>query len=188
MLQQVAEQHPGKRIVVWFQDEGRFGQQGTLTRQWAPRGSRPPAVKQTQYDYLYVLAAASPQTGQTVGLLAPQLNTAIINAFFRQFEQEVDPETHVVLFWDQAGYHTARDVKPPPNVTLIPLPPYSPELNPIENLWHYLRSHYWSNNSYEDYDELRDAACDAWQRSCLDAALIRTVCRVDYLEPRNVKV
>lgn len=82
---QIAEQHPGKNIQVWFQDEARFGQQGTLTRKWARRGSPPPAVKQTQYDWLWVLGTVCPATGQTVGLLSPQLNTAMINRFLQQY-------------------------------------------------------------------------------------------------------
>jgi transposase len=180
-VQQVAEQHPDKTIEVWFQDEARFGQQGTVTRKWARKGSRPPAVKQTRYDYLYVLGAACPATGQTVGLLSPHLNTDVVNRFFKQFTKEVDPEVHVVMFWDQAGFHTAKKLEPPPNLTLIPLPPYCPELNPIENLWHYLRSHHWSNHAFEDYDALRQAACEAWQTSCLDPSLIQTVCRCGYL-------
>ena len=186
-MEQVAAEHPGKKIQLWFQDEARFGQQGTLTRKWALRGSRPPAVKQTRYDYLYVLSAACPATGQTVGLLSPHLNTGVVNAFFEQFAREVDPDVHVVMFWDQAGFHTAKALKPPPNLTLIPLPPYCPELNPIENLWHYLRSHHWSNHAHPDYDALRQAACDAWQVSCLDPAIIRSVCRCSYLEEREVK-
>lgn len=187
-MQNVAEQHPEKRIELWFQDEARFGQQGTITRKWARRGSRPAAVRQTQYDYLYVLGAACPATGQTVGLLAPTLNTVVVNRFFEQMANEIDDAVHVVMFWDQAGYHIASALTPPSNVTLISLPPYSPELNPIENLWHYLRSHHWSNRRYADYDELRQAACDAWQASCLDPALIQTVCRADYLESREIKV
>lgn len=75
-VQQIAQEHPHQKVEIWFQDEARFGQQGTLTRKWARRGSRPPAVKQTQYDWLWVLGAVSPQTGQTVGLLSPELNTA----------------------------------------------------------------------------------------------------------------
>lgn len=139
-------------------------------------------MRQTRYDYLYVLGAACPATGQTVGLLSPHLNTEVVNAFFEQFVQEVDPDVHVVMFWDQAGFHTAGKLRPPPNLTLIPLPPYCPELNPIENLWHYLRSHYWSNHAFDDYDALRQAGCDAWQATCLDSKLIQTVCRCGYLD------
>ena len=69
----------------------------------------------------------------------------------------------------------------PANVTLITLPPYSPELNPAENLWHYLRSHHWSNRAYADYDAIREAACDAWQITCLAPEIIKSVCAVSYL-------
>jgi len=166
---------------VWFQDEARFGQQGTITRVWAKKGSRPGVVRQIKYDWLYVLGAVCPQTGQSVGLLAPYLNTDSVNAFFKEFKKEANTGVHVVMLWDQAGFHMSKKVKVPENVTLIPLPPYSPEPNPIENLWHYLRSHYWSNRSYVDYDELRLAAIDAWQKSVLDADLIKSVCRTEYV-------
>jgi len=122
-----------------------------------------------------------------VGLLAPHLDTLTVNLFFREFADEVDPDVHVVMFWDQAGFHRSNDLRVPPNVTLIPLPPYCPELNPIENLWHYLRSHHWSNRAYADYDDLREAACDAWQATCLDPPTIQSVCRCPYAE-RVVKM
>ena len=65
----------------------------------------------------------------------------------------------------------------PENVTVVHLPAYSPELNPVENLWQNLRSHYRANQSYANYDALRYAAIDAWQKSVLDADLIKSVCR-----------
>ena len=70
-IQEIGKAHPDQRIEVWFQDEARFGQQGTLTRKWARKGSRPPAVKQTQYDWLYVIGAVCPETGQSVGRALP---------------------------------------------------------------------------------------------------------------------
>jgi len=170
------------KVQVWFQDEARFGQQGTLTRQWTIKGMRPCGWRQTQYDYLYVFGAACPQTGQTVGLLAPYLNTDTVNAFFREFEKEIDPDVHVVMIWDRAGFHTSHKVKVPKNVTLIGLPPYSPQLNPIEKLWQYLRHHYWSNRVYEGYDHLRQAANEAWHKVCLNPTKIKTVCRAAYIE------
>ena len=152
---------------------------------WARRGSRPRAVRQTKYQCLYVLAAVCPATGATAGLLAPGLNTATVNSFFEQLAREIDPGVHVVMFWDRAAYHTTGKLHVPSNVTLLRLPPRSPELNPAENLWHWLRSHYWSNRSYRDYDALRSAACDAWRRSCLDAGLIKSVCAVPWLAERR---
>lgn len=169
-------------MEVWLQDEARFGQQGTLTRVWAQTGSRPRAVRQTQYDYLYVLGAVCPATGQSAGLLAPYLNTSIVNRFLAQLAEELAPEVHAVMLWDQAGFHTANALKVPANVTLIELPPYSPELNPVENLWHYLRSHFWSNRDYENYDALMDAATHAWRQAALDPETIKTVCAAPYLQ------
>ena len=67
-------------------------------------------------------------------------------------------------------------------MTVIELPPYSPELNPIENLWHYLRSHYWSNRDYQNYAALMNAATDAWRIAALDPEIIQTVCAAPYLE------
>ena len=148
---------------------------------WARTGSRPTAIRQTRYDYVYVWAAVCPRTGQAVGLLSPDINTDTANVFLEQMSMELDPAVHAVLIWDQAGWHTSRKLRVPPNISLIFLPPKSPELNPVENLWHYLRSHHWSNRAYSNYDHLSQAACDAWQRVCLDAPLIQNVCRADHV-------
>ena len=118
-------------------------------------------------------------------MLSPNINTDITNVFFEQFSKEADPNVHVVMVWDRAGFHTSKDLKVPDNVTIVPLPPYSPELNPVENLWHYLRSHYWANRSYADYDDLRYAAIDAWQNVALDPEIIKSVCRASYAERNN---
>jgi len=129
-----------------------------------------------------VIGAVCPATGQSVGLLSPTINAIMINAFFEQFTQEVSPDVHVVMLWDQAGFHTAKAVTIPENVTVVALPPYSPELNPVENLWHYLRSHYWSNRTYADYDDLRFSAIDAWRDAALNPSLVKSVCRAPYAE------
>ena len=165
---------------MYFQDEARFGQQGTLSRGWARRGERFMAVRQTRYDWLYVIGAACPRTGHAVGMLSPYINVAIINIFLEQFAQEIPPEVHAVMVWDQAGFHTAKELKVPESITLVPLPPYSPERNPMENLWHFLRSHYWSNQAHADYEALVKAAQDAWQHSACDPATIQSVCRAPY--------
>lgn len=86
------------------------------------------------------------------------------------------------MIWDRAGFHTSEKVKAPDNVTLVPLPPYSPQLNPTEKLWQYLRKHYWSNRVYENYDALRLAAIDAWQKTCLDPKQVKSICRAKYVE------
>jgi transposase len=161
-------------------DEARIGQQGTLTKRWAPRGSRPTAVKQTRYEWVYLYAAVEPATGQSVALLAPHVDTGTFNVFLQMLAAEVKPDEHVVLIMDQAGWHKSRAVKLPESITVLLLPPYSPELNPVENLWHYLRSHHLSNRAYQDYDHLIDASTEAWRR--LTPEILKSVCRCPYLQ------
>ncbi len=180
-VQAIREAHPDREIRVWFEDEARFGQQGTLTRVWARRGSRPRGVRQTQYTDLFVLVAVCSATGETSALIMPELNTAVVNLFLEHFARERPAEVHAVLIWDGAGYHTAGALVVPSNVSLIRLPPYSPELNPIENLWHDLRSHDWSNRVYGGYEELMREAIRSLCRVCLEVERMKTVCAADYI-------
>jgi transposase len=181
-LKEIAAAHPEKRLRVFFQDEARFGQQGTTTTVWARCGSRPAAVRQTEYQYLWVLGAVCPETGRGEGLLSPRLNTKVVEVFLREFSSTLTPDEHAVMLWDGAGFHTSPKLRVPGNITLLQLPPYSPELNPMENLWHYLKSHYWSNRAYADYEELEEAAIDAWRAAVLDPELMKTVCNAPYLK------
>lgn len=142
-------------------------------------------MRQTQYGYVYVLAATCGETGQAEGLIAPRLDTGIVNVFLEQLSRTLKPDVQAVLVWDGAGYHRANDLICPDNITLVNLPPYSPQLNPVENLWHYLRSHHWSNRTYPTVDDLFDAAETAWRSACLNPGLIQTVCRAPYAETRS---
>jgi len=142
-------------------------------------------VRQQRYDYLYVVGGVCPKTGQTVGLLSPYLDTTIVNCWLEQFSQELGEDVHAVLIWDQAGYHTTDKLKVPSNVSIIELPPRAPELNPVENLWHYLRDHYWANRAYADYEALRQAGVHAWHETCLSPEIIQTVCRAPYLNRQD---
>jgi len=161
-------------------DEARFGQQGTLTRVWAPKGSRPTAVKQTRYEWVYLYAAVEPATGASVALQAPHVNTGTMNAFLGMLADELDEGDHAIVVMDQAGWHVSRTLEVPACITILLLPPYSPELNPIERLFGYLRSHYLSNRAYENYQHLLDASTEAWRD--LTPALLRSVCACNHLE------
>ena len=175
-LERIAQEHPDKRLRIYFQDEARFGQQGTLTNMWAKTGSRPTAVRQTAYQYVWVMAAVCPETGHSEGLITPRLDTRYINTFLRQFSETLAPDEHVLMLWDGAGFHRGKELGMPANITAIQLPAYSPEFNPIENLWHYLKSHYWSNRAYRDVEELETAVIQAWRESVMDVTLMKTVC------------
>lgn len=169
----------GGRVRVFFMDEARFGQQGTLTKIWARTGTRPTAVKQTRYEWVYLYAAVEPKTGASVALQAPHVNTGTMNVFLRMCSEELGPKDHAVLIMDQAGWHKARKLVVPENISILLLPPYSPELNPVERLWAYMRSHYLSNRAYENYKHLLDAGAQAWQK--LTPERLRSVCGCAYL-------
>ena len=122
-LAQLKAEHPAKRVLTYYQDEARFGQHGTLTRVWAKVGSRPPAIRQTQYDDLYVFSAVCPETGDAAGLIAANVNTATMNAFLEQFARDLPPDVHAAVVLDRAGWHVAGALQVPANVTLVLLPP-----------------------------------------------------------------
>lgn len=175
------EKHPGKTVRVMFMDEARFGQQGTLTNTWAEKGSRPTAIRQTRYEWVYLYAAVDPVAGTSSGLLARHVNIQTMEMFLQILSREVDENDHVVLVMDQAGWHTSPKLTVPENITLLFLPPYSPELNPIERLWAYMKSHYLSNRIYDDYDHLLDAGTEAYQT--LTPERLRSICSADWLTP-----
>jgi transposase len=177
----VKDEHPDQTVEVWAQDEARVGQQGTLTRVWADTGSRPTAVKQTEYEWLYIFAAVNPMTGESSAILAPTVNTAYMNEHLRFISEQVGPRRHVVLMLDRAGWHVAKALQVPPNITLRHLPPYSPELNPVERVWAYLKGHYLSNRVFTDYNDLFAAVREAWLQ--LDGPRLRTLTHTDWLTP-----
>ncbi len=184
-IQAITEAHPHEEVQVWFEDEARFGQQGTLARVWARKGSRPRGIKQTQYGYLYVMTAVCSATGGASGLITWYLDVGIVNVFLAQFAAELPAGVHAILVWDGAGYHTSPKLVVPSNVSLIELVPYSPELNPVENLWHDFRSHYWSLRVYADLDALEEAAITAWRRVCLVPEAVRSICAAPYVDARS---
>lgn len=89
-------------------------------------------------------------------------------------------DAHAVLVWDNAGFHTSGSLEVPDNITLLPLPPYSPELNPVERIWRYLRNTHLSNRAYADRAHLERAAHDACAR--LDADRLRSITRTAWIE------
>lgn len=128
-----------------------------------------------------MLTAVCPATGRAEGLISERLDTKVVQAFLDGLSATIPAGTHVLLIWDGAPYHTANALRAPANLTIRRQPPYSPELNPVENLWHHLRSHHWSNRTYADLDAVEDAAVTAWQKVCLDPATIRSVCGCPYI-------
>lgn len=149
---------------MWFQDEARIGQQGTLTRVWSQRGSRPRAVRQTEYQWAYVFGAVDPLTGQSWALIAPTVNARLMSVHLKMICQEAGDDTHVVLVLDGAGWHKANELVVPQNMTLLFLPPYSPELMPMERVWAWMRQHDLSNRVFKDAAAIDQACVQSWNK------------------------
>lgn len=132
---------------------------------------------------MYLFGAVNPITGESSALLAPTVNTEYMNHHLRFLSEQAGPEVQVILVLDRAGWHVAKALEVPANVTLLYLPPYSPELNPVERLWAYLRSHYLSNRVYQDYDDLLYASGQAWNQ--LTPEQLRSICRTEWIPRTN---
>jgi len=170
---------PDKTVQVWFQDEARFGQQGSTTRKRARKGSRPWTIKHAKYKWLYLHDAVCPETGNSAAMTSPWVNMDATNVHLKWISDSVGPEDHSVLVLDRAGWHVSKELAVPPNITLRYLPPFSPELNPVENKWSRTRSHFLSNRALADHDHLDAAATDAF--NAITAERNRSDCRVPWL-------
>jgi DDE superfamily endonuclease len=129
----------GKPLELWFQDEARVGQKNKITRRWAERGTRPFALKDQRTASAYIFGAICPALGKATGLGLPFCNTEAMELDLQEIALAVQPGAHAVLFVDKAGWHVTAKPNLPENMTLVPLPSKSPELNPVENIWQYMR-------------------------------------------------
>src|SRR5215212_7353628 len=154
----------GKPVEVWFQDEARVGQQGTLTRVWARRGARPRAPRDRRYAWAYLFGAVCPEREVAAGLVLPYADAAATGLHLTEISRHVAPGAHAVLVLDGAGWHAAGDLVVPENLTLLPLPSCSPELDPVENVWEYLRQNWLGHRVWDGYDAVVEACRDAWNK------------------------
>ncbi len=107
--------------------------------------------------------------------MLPFANTDTMNLHLKEISRTVARRAHAAVFMDRAPWHTAADLKVPKNLTLILLPARSPELNPVENIWQYLRQNWLSNRVFENYDAILDAGCDAWNRLRAEPTAVQAI-------------
>lgn len=151
-------------LELWFQDEMRIGQKNTLTYLWAPKGTRPRQPADQRYANAYIFGAVCPERGTGAALVMPYCDTKAMEKHLHEISKEIRLSAHGVVLVDRAAWHTTKKLKWPTNITLIELPPRSPELNPQENIWQYMRQNWLANRVFETYEEIVEAACQAWNR------------------------
>ena len=136
----------------------RWAQQGSLTRTWTKRGTRPMRVCQAQYLSAYIFGACCPDKDRAVALVFPRVNMDMMQLHLAEISLHVAEGFHAVVVLDCASWHTTRKLVLPSNVSLLPLPACSPELNSTERIWQQLRRLRLSNVAYENYDSIVDSA------------------------------
>ncbi len=144
-------------------------------RQWARRGTRPLQPADQRYDSAYLFGAICPARGVGAGLALPFADTRAMQLHINEIARHVARDAHAVLLMDRAGWHTTGHLVWPKNITPILLPSRAPELNPVENIWHYLRQNFLSNRVFETYDDIIDAACEAWNRLVATPSVITSI-------------
>jgi transposase len=161
----------GSRVKVWFMDEARFGLHTELRRVWTRRGVRPVVSRQIKYQWDYLYGALGLVQGDTHFAHLCGVGLEFDQAYLRDLAAS-DPQAIHVLVRDQAGFHLRdKDPRLPARVRIIDLPPYSPELNPCEQLWDVIKDQ-TSNRIYETIDHLRQALGDALHRFWDDAQAV----------------
>ena len=152
----------GTVIEIWFADEARVGQKNKITRRWARRGSRPSAPKDQRTASVYIFGAICPALGKGAGLVLPRCTTEGMALHLAEISRCVAAGAHGLVLVDQAGWHVSRTLEVPENLTLLLLPPRSPELNPVETVWQFLRENWLSNRIFANEGEIVDPCCAAW--------------------------
>lgn len=152
-----------KPIEIWFQDEARVGQKGSLEYVWAPVGSRPPMLRDNRHDSAYLFGAICHARKVGAAIVMPSVNAEAMGEHLKAISDQVAPGAHAVVVCDGAGWHqTGKRLRVPDNITLLSLPPYAPELNPMENIWDYLRGNKLSRLVWHSYEAIVSACCNAW--------------------------
>jgi transposase len=163
---------------VFFFDEGRFGLKPALGKRWATMGERPVAAVKPGYSNFWVYSAVCPATGEDLTLVMPRVCTEAMNAFLAEFAAQLAGR-ECILVMDQAGWHVSKELEVPPNIEIVLLPPYSPELNPVERLWQWIKRHSIRNRLHLTLESVMDAV-----EGCIraaDALFLRSLCRCGYL-------
>lgn len=163
-MEEIAAEAGGRPIEIWFCDEARVGQKNKITRRWAPRGTRPSAPSDQRTQSAYIFGAICPAEGKAAGLILPRCTTQAMALHLEEISLAIAPGHHAVLMLDQAGWHLSPKLKVPDNITLLPLPSKSPELNPVETVWQYMRDNWLSNRVFSSYPDILDHCCEAWNR------------------------
>ncbi len=142
-----------------FQDEAGFGRINKPKYCWCKKGIRPSVPCHHIREYRYAFGAVEPLTGENFFLVLPYSNTECMNVFLEELSKQYE-EDNILLCCDGASWHKSNSLIIPENITLIYIPPYTPEMNPIEQIWKELRSKGFRNEIFATLEKVVDRLCE----------------------------
>lgn len=183
-----AEAHPDKRIAAWVHGRGprRAEGQDGAGRDGAPVVDQGPAPAgpgaRKRFALACLFGAVRPLTGDGFALVMPRVSTEAMSVSLAEFAATLPADPPAVVGRDRAGWHGAKALKVPGTIPLVPRPPCSPELNPVERVWLSLRERHLSHPLLADYDAAVEACCRAWNALTAETGRIRSLTSYPYLE------
>ena len=174
-LAQVEQAFPGQGpLKLLFQDEARFGRISDIRRCWCPKPLRPMCQAMVTQEYTYAYAAVCVSDGELDTLILPHVNGDCMQIFLDEVAAR-HPQERLLMVLDGAGWHQSESLQLPANLRLLRLPPYSPELNPVEHLWDDLREKAFHNRVFESIDALEEHLTIALRAMELDQPRVRSI-------------
>ncbi len=161
-----------------FFDEARFGTHSRRAHGWFCKGTRPRVATKLGYKNFYLYGAVEHTTGKNFSLIIPNVDVTSMNIYLCELSKEFSDD-NIALIMDQAGWHKSKELIIPTNIKIIYLPPYSPELNPVERLWLHIKQNILDNRIYDTVEELQDTLCEFIK--ALQDSVVQSICNVNYL-------
>jgi len=163
---------------LWFFDESRFGTHSKVGHAWYKTGVITPVKIKLGYQNFYLYSAVNHKTGKEFTLILPKVNTVCMNIFLAEFAKNIQ-ERKVVLVMDGAAWHKSKALKIPDQISIIIQPPYSPELNPVEKLWQYIKNNTIKNQLFHNLNELEKRLTTFL--NTINSSIITKLCNVNYV-------
>jgi putative transposase len=164
-----------------FQDEARFGRISDPRRCWAPAGVRPEVTTQIVREYEYAFAALSPHDGTLDTLVLPTVHAEAMSVFLAEVSQR-HPHELILLVLDGAGWHKAKRLLLPANMRLVFLPPWSPQLNPVEHLWDEVREKWFGNRVFASLSAVEEQLITALKTLEEDSPRVASLAGFDWIK------
>lgn len=167
-------------LVVLFEDEARFGRIQAPKKCWAPLRFRPTVPAQEVRQYTHSFGAVNPEDGTWISLILPHSNTHSMNAFLEEVKA-CYPDSYVVMLMDQAPWHKSKGLAVPENIKIEHIPPYSPELNPVEMAWKTVRKGFFHNTYFHSIDGVDKRLLQAMRYHANNKSSLRKACGFQWI-------